>query len=137
MDAPGSYTLPMDSGDFNITTAATYTGDWLDGLDGMESMSAQIDFRAGAGGTSVRAYIQTSLDGGATPLDIACLLFTVADRRALNFSSQNPAVAFTCSDGALADNTQHDGILGTMVRLKLVTAGTWANTVLAGRIVAR
>jgi hypothetical protein len=137
LDAPGAYVLQMDSSDFNITTAGTLTGDWLDGLDGMESMSALIDFRAGAGGTTVRAYIQTSLDGGATPLDIACLLFTAADRRALNFSSQNPAVAFTCSDGALADNTQHDGVLGTMVRLKLVTAGTWINTVLAGRIVAR
>lgn len=137
MDTPGSYALVMNSSDFNITTAGTYTGDWLDVLDGVVSMSAQIDFRAGTGGTSVRAFLQTSLDGGATPLDIACLLFTTADRRAVNFSTQNPAVAFVCSDGTMADNTQHDGILGTMVRLKLITVGSWTNTVLAGRVVVR
>lgn len=137
MQAPGSYALLLDSSDFNLTTAGTYVGDWLDGLEDMDSMSAQIDFRAGTGGTSARVYLQTSLDGGATPLDIACLLFTTADRRALNFSTQNPVTAFTCTDGTLADNTQRDGTLGNMMRLKVVTVGVWTNTVLAGRIVAR
>jgi hypothetical protein len=137
MDAPGSYPLLLAGSDFNITTAATYEGDWLTELDGMVSMSAQLDFRAGTGGTDVRAYIQTSLDEGNTVIDIACVHFTAADRKVLNFSTQNPATAFTAGDGALADNTQHDGVLGNRLRLKVVSLGTWSNTALGCRIVAR
>lgn len=138
MEAPGCYALLIGGADFNITSAATYTGDWIEFLDGMVAMSAQIDFRAGTGGTDVRAYIQTSLDDGNTALDIACMHFTMADRRVINFSAINSASASVASDGSLPDDYMKDGLLGTRMRLKVVSAGgTWTNTVLAGRIVVR
>jgi len=139
MDAAGNYSLMIGLNDFNITgPSSTYTGDWLEGLYGMASMSVLLDYRAGTGGTDVRAYIQTSLDGGATAMDVACALFTTTpDRRVLNLSANAPSASFSATDGTLADDTQHDGVLGTMVRLKVVSTGTWVNTALAGRVVVR
>jgi hypothetical protein len=140
MDAPGSYFLLIGGTDFNITNPGTYTGDWQADLEGMVSCSVQLDFRAGTGGTDVRAYLQTTLDDGNTAIDLACALFTASERRVLNFASTiTTSVPTTATDGALADNTIlfASGVLGTRLRLKLISTGTWTNTYLGGRMVVR
>lgn len=140
MMSPGMYPLVYGGAqDFAVATAGTYVGDWLTGLDGMLSLSAQIRLSYGSGGTAIRAFLQTSLDGGTTPIDIACKLFTTVGGVAVfNFSGLTPKLAAVVpADGGLADDTALDGILGDRLRLKLITTGTYVNSVLSGRVVAR
>jgi hypothetical protein len=140
MNAPGKYALIFaGSGDCSITTAGTTVGDWLTGLDGMLALTAQLTFAYGTGGTDVRAYLQTSLDGGTTAIDIACVKFALAGETVvLNFSAATPRTAqLTPTDSGLADDSAVDGVLGDRIRLKVVSTGTYANTVLAGRVVVR
>jgi hypothetical protein len=142
MNAPGAYPLTFGgTGDFAITSAGTMVGDWIDGLDGMQAVSLQLTFAWGSGGTAVKAYLQTVLDGdGTTAVDIACVTFGTAGKTVvLNLSGLTPrTTAATPSDGALADDTCLDGILGDRLRLKLVVTGTYGgSTVLAGRFVGR
>lgn len=126
-----------DLGDFAITTAGTQTGGWVTGLAGMTSVTLSVNFEyGGSGGTSVKAYIQTSFDQGVSAVDVACVAFTtVAGVRILNLSGLTPRTTeLTPTDGALADDTAIDGILGDRFRVKLVTTGLYSgSTVLAVR----
>lgn len=136
MNYPGIKNL----GDFQITTAGTQVGDWIENLDGMLAMVASLRLAYGSGGTTIRAYLQTSLDQGQTAIDIACVLFATASEHAcLNFSALTPKTTQVVpTDGALTDDTALDGILGDRVRLKVVSVGTYAgSTVLSGRAHAR
>ncbi|RWP31816.1 hypothetical protein [Mesorhizobium sp.] len=136
MDNPGIYSL----GDLAITAAGTQVGEWVTELDGMLAALAQLRLAYGSGGTTIRAYVQTSLDGGTTAVDIACALFGAASETAvLNFSALTPKLTqVTPTDGALADDTAVDGVLGDRLRLKVVSTGTYAgSTVLSTRIHAR
>lgn len=137
MENPGILSL----GDFTITTAGTQTGDWsTTDLAGMLAMAAQIRLAYGSGGTSIKAYLQTSLDQETTAIDIACVVFgTASENAALNFSALTPKTTqVTPTDGTLTDDTAIDGILGDRFRLKIVSVGTYAgSTVLSGRICAR
>ncbi|MER8540250.1 hypothetical protein NKH17_12425 [Mesorhizobium sp. M1334] len=136
MDNPGLYSL----GDLAVTVAGTQVGDWITDLEGMLAALANLRLAYGSGGTTIRAYLQTSLDGGTTAVDIACVLFQTASETAvLNFSALTPKLTQVVpTDGALADDTAIDGVLGDRLRLKLVSTGTYAgSTVLSGRIHAR
>jgi hypothetical protein len=136
MDNPGLFSL----GDFTITAAGTQNGEWVEDLDGMLACLASLRLACGSGGTTVRAYLQTTPDDGTTVVDIACVLFGTASEQALlNFSALTPKTTqVTPGDAALADDTAIDGILGTKVRLKVVSTGTYAgSTVLSGRITVR
>ena len=137
MENPGFLSL----GAFTITAAGTQTSDWTAAdLNGLLSMAAQVRLAYGSGGTSIKVYLQTSLDQGTTAIDIACAAFTTASGvKALNFSALTPkTTAVTPTDGTLTDDTAVDGILGDRFRLKVVSVGTYAaSTVLTAGIVAR
>jgi hypothetical protein len=138
MDSPGLYFLVIGGTDFAITLPGEYVGDWVTELDGMRSATVQCDFRPGSGGTDVRAYLQTSIDDGNTPVDIACMVFTAADRRVATVNAlETTSVPISATDAALVDDTVLAGVLGTQLRLKLVSTGTWVNTFLGGRVVVR
>lgn len=125
--------------DLTVTTAATTACTAVTGLTGMQSLTAWLKFTYGSGGTNTKAYLQTSLDGGNTWVDIACVLFATANESAiLNFSALTPKLtAVVPTDGSLADDTAIDGVLGDRVRLKVVSTGTYAgSTVLSARMVA-
>lgn len=125
-------------GDFAVTTAGTFVGEWLTGLDGIESVSAQIALNYGSGGSTINVYLQTSLDGGTTAIDIANRSWTTAsETKVMNFFTDLAVTAFTPTDGALTANTEKNGILGNRLRLKIVVTGTYANTVVSGRVVVR
>lgn len=136
MNAPGLYSL----GDFTITAAGTVTGEWVTDLNGMLAAALQMRLAYGSGGTSIKAYVQTSFDGGTTIVDVACFTFTTASAvKIRNLSALTPKITdSTPSDGAMTDDTSLDGALGDRLRLKIVSVGTYAgSTVLSGRLVAR
>jgi hypothetical protein len=126
-------------GSFSITTAGTQTGDWVDDFDGLLALLAQLKLSYGSGGTSIRAYLQTSVDDTPTPVDIACVVFgTASENAVLNFSALTPKTQVTPADGALADDTVVDGVLGSQFRLKVVSVGVYAgSTTLTGTVQAR
>lgn len=80
-----------------------------------------------AGGTSLDAYLQTSVDDGTTWQDVCNLQVTgvLADVEKLASVSKNVAstVRTAASDGALAANTCANGFFGTKWRVKLVIVG--------------
>lgn len=83
----------------------------------------------GSGGTTAKAYVQTSLDGGTTWVDIACFAFTTATASKVSALTAHVAPgtqAFTPTDGTLTDNTVVNGVLGDRFRCKLTTTGTYA-----------
>ncbi|WLA80289.1 hypothetical protein [Bradyrhizobium elkanii] len=126
MLSPGYKSL----GTFSITTAGTAVGDWVDGLEGCLSILAQMRLVYGSGGTTVRAYLQTSADDGDTPIDVACVLFgTASENAVLNLSALTPKTTqVTPSDGAMTDDTNVDGIIGDRFRVKVVSTGTYAGS---------
>lgn len=134
MDSPGVKTLTAAVG-----AAGTIVTDWIAGLEGLLALSALIQFAYGSGGSSCKVYLQTSFDDGVTAVDVACVALTTASAaKALNFSGLTPVTtAVTPSDGALADNTAQDGILGPRFRLKIVSTGTYTNTQVTARLNAR
>ncbi|MCL6710221.1 hypothetical protein M8R20_24795 [Pseudomonas sp. R2.Fl] len=91
------------------------------------NLAVQAKFNYGGGGTSVDVYLQTSLDGGQSWIDIANFHFTTASGAAIfNLSALTPkTTAVTPTDGSLAANTCVDGILGAQFRTKIVSVGTY------------
>ncbi|TIO72237.1 hypothetical protein [Mesorhizobium sp.] len=110
-----------------IGAAASGVSDLLKLLGSPRNLIVQANFAYGAGGTSVDAYLQTSLDGGQTWIDIANFHFTTsAAVKVYNLYSGTPkTTAVTPTDGALTANTAVDGVLGALYRCKYVTVGTY------------
>lgn len=97
------------------------------GLHNMQYLAVEAVFLYGAGGTTVDAYVQTSLDNGATWLDIMNFHFTTAAATKVSAVVSATALAAGVSpgDGALASNTILSGLLGSEIRVKYVTVGTY------------
>lgn len=148
MNRPGIHNL----GDRAITTALTgevitsssdangATIACIDRLDGLLAASVAFRFAYGSGGTSCKAYLQTSFDQGTTWVDIACVAFAVASlTKVINLSGLTPkTTGVTPSDGSLTDDTCVDGLLGDRLRVKVTSVGTYAgNTTLSVRAAAR
>jgi len=131
---PAIYSL----GDFQITAAGTVVGDVVSGLAGVAQIDAQLRFAYGSGGTTAKAYLQTSLDQGTTWFDLWC--FAAAQASKTRIRALIPAAGEVAPvDAALADDTVAAGIvLGDRFRLKLVSVGVYAgNTLLSARLHAR
>ena len=133
---PGDYSLC----DLAITTALNAVAQTpIKNLEGMLAATIEARFAYGSGGASAKAYVQVTLDDGATWIDVACFAFATASAiRVINLSGLTPKLTpLTPSDGALADDTFVDGVLGSAMRVKLVTTGTYSNTVLSVKLSAR
>ena len=135
------YSLTQNDGasDLTITTAGMIICEVIEDLDGMTAVTLAFRLAYGSGGTSVKAYVQTSLDQGNIWIDIATIaFFTVSEHQVVNLSGLTPKTTpVTPSDGALTDDTCVDGVLGDRLRTKIVITGTYANTVLAVRASVR
>lgn len=94
------------------------------------SLTVHSNFVYGSGGTSFDAYLQTSLDGGSTWIDILNFHATTANlRSAANLSANTPVTTpYAPTDASLAANTTKDGILGSMYRVKYTSVGTYAGS---------
>lgn len=112
---------------------------YVDRLNGAVAAAVQFRLSYGSGGTSIKAYLQTSLDQGSTWIDIACATFTTASaNKVVNLSALTAkTTAATPTDGTLTDDTAVDGILGDRLRVKVTSTGTYANTQLSVRAAIR
>jgi hypothetical protein len=95
------------------------TGDTPDGTGipsgGVDdALTIQAVFTYGSGGTTAKAWVQTSVDDGTTWVDIANFAFTTSSARRL----------YTLTRAAVTSiATPSDG---TLDRVKLTTTGTYA-----------
>ena len=133
---PGNYSLA----DRAITTALNEAQTPIIDLDGATAITLQARLIYGSGGTSAKVYVQTSLDQGVSWIDVACFAFVGAGiPKVANLSglTARPVLA-TMTDGALADDTVVDGILGDRLRARIITTGTYSgNTVVSVRASVR
>lgn len=135
-----SLTINGSATDLPVTVAGTVVCTAITGISSAVGMAVLLRLAYGSGGTTIRVYLQTSLDGGTTYMDIACVLFGAAAKAVvLNFSSLTPKTTQVVpTDGTLADDTAIDGIIGDRLRLKVVSTGLYTgSTVLTGRAVVR
>lgn len=132
---PGLYALA----DRAITTALNEAQTPIVDLDGASAVSLQARLAYGSGGTTAKVYVQTSLDQGVTWIDVACFAFTTAGAvKVANLSGLTPRTApFVPTDGALADDTVVDGILGDRLRARIIATGTYGSSVVSVRAAVR
>ena len=136
----GIFSLSKSAGssDLSITSAGTTVCDVVTDLAGMTAVSIQARFAYGSGGTTVKAYVQTSLSQSNDWIDVACIALAVAsETQVLNLSGLTPKALTVPTDGTLTDDTVLDGILGDRLRVKVVSVGTDANTTLSVRASVR
>lgn len=132
---PGSYTLCNQA----LGAAATIALTPILDLQGILSCAISARFYYTSGGTTAKAYIQTTFDDGVTWFDIACIAFTTAaGTKVMNLSALTPVLnAVAATDGALADNTAIDGLLGSQMRVKIINTGTYVSSIITVRIDAK
>ena len=115
----------------DIALAAAVTGQIApitqENLGGMVACAVQFNFVYVSGGTTIKAWLQTSFDQGVTWTDIANFAGTTASlRRLYNLSALTPKTSIvTPTDGTLTDNTAVDGLLGDRLRVKYTSTGTY------------
>lgn len=132
---PGLYALA----DRAITTALNEAQTPIVDLEGVTAVSLQARLAYGSGGTTAKAYVQTSLDQGVTWIDVACFAFATAGAvKVTNLSAFTPRILTVAPpDGALADDTVVDGLLGDRLRVRIVTTGTYSSSVVSVRAAVR
>ncbi len=112
----------------NATLAGAVTADVSAGsfdIGRCESLTLQAVITVAGGGTTAKAWVQTSLDG-TTWVDIASFAFTTSTAtRAYHLTSAAVTSIATPTEGTLTDNTAVNGFLGPLVRVKLTTTGTY------------
>jgi hypothetical protein len=99
----------------------------------IRNMSLQAKFTYGSGGTSVDAYVQSSIDGVLWTDNAEFSFATTSARVGMNLSSLTAiTTAATLKDGTLTANTAQDGIVGSYIRVKLiiVAGSAYAGTTL-------
>lgn len=119
-----------------LTLTTALTGSTPAGAGGVaakagrvEALALQAVFTYGSGGTTCKAWVQTSLDGGTTWFDIASFAFTTASAtRMYNLTDAAVTAIATPGDAALADNTSVNGFLGPLFRVKITSTGTYAGS---------
>ncbi len=91
-------------------------------------LTAQAKFLYGAGGTNVTVYVQTSIDGGVSWIDVMSFQFTTAAATKVSACSLDVALAaaVTPTSGSLTANTILNGLLGNQFRAQYVTTGTYS-----------
>lgn len=130
---PDVYTLAS----LGITTALSASAQTvIEDLDGMSSVTLEVAFGYGSGGSTAKAWVQTSFDGGTTWRDIALFEFTTASAVKFATLQTNSSKAVTAY-AALSAEGVNDNILGDRLRAVVTTTGTYANSTLAVRASVR
>jgi hypothetical protein len=120
-----------------IGAAGTVEATGVSGFGKVSALSITYRFTSGSGGTTIKVYVQTSLDG-VNWFDIACQALTTSDAieyQACVMSQVSTPVALT--DGALTDDTSIGGLLGDRYRVKYVVTGTYTGASLVVDIAAK
>lgn len=96
------------------------------GFYAAKGLIVEARFVYGSGGTTVKAYLQTSLDGGVNWMDFMAFAFATASaRKVMAIQRAAIAAAVTPGDAVLTDDTAIN-VLGEHIRAKLTTVGTYA-----------
>lgn len=115
--------------DLQITTPLTgYVQKTVSAQGEPTGLSVQARFTAGASvGDAVRVWIQTSVDGAASWVDVANFTFDGVSRAvAINVGATTETAApFDILMGELSDNSIQSGILGPYVRAYISSYGTY------------
>ena len=113
-----------------ITTAGTVTGSAVTVPYNVTVSGAAAIFTYGSSGTSAKLWLQTSIDNGVTYADVASFAFTTSSATKVAALGQPTfgTANFAPSDGALADNTIAAIPVGSLMRYKLISTGTYAGT---------
>ena len=112
----GALTFTYAGGAFPLC-AGTFVGDWVKNLPGANALAVQARFTSGPGGNFVAVYIQTSLDEGASALDVTTMKFTkVSADAAANVSAAQGAVPFAPSSQSLTPGALAGPVLGDRFR---------------------
>lgn len=110
-----------------VTDAGTYPSAEMPVPMGASVITAQAAFARGSGGTTCDVFVQTSVDNGASWIDI--MQFAFATTTVTKISSVRPYIAMaanvTPTDGSLSDNTILDGLIGDRLRVKTVVVGVY------------
>jgi hypothetical protein len=122
-----------DAPDWVVSTPGTYIGQWVTDLDGMTKLALQVRFMYGSGGTSILAYVQSSLDQGNTAYDVASLIFGTTSRNTVLAISQTTSAVIVPVDAAGEAEGVVAAIFGDRLRLKIVVTGTFSGTTLSAR----
>ncbi len=94
---------------------------------GVRSVSLLCKFIRAAGGTTCDAWVQTSLDGGSTWMDIANFTFTTTTASKVAILQRGIAPgALVPADAALTTDALVDGVIGDRLRVKYTTTGTYS-----------
>ena len=131
----------INLGDATITSAVSalvitsgvsggVTVPYIDGLDDMAELSMEFYFGYGSGGTTLTAWLQSSVSQGARWHDVACLGATTATMdRMVSLKRTADTTLWTPTNGTLAANTVASSIvLGDRLRVLLTTTGTYAGS---------
>jgi len=105
-------------------------------LDGMSSVSLEVNFQYGSGGTTCSAIVATTFDGGTTWRHVARFDFTTS----ASVKVANIQASAANAIGAYADLSTEgvsDGVLGNQLAVLVVSTGTYANTTLSVRASVR
>lgn len=126
----GSEEITAAVTDSVITEGASAAGvaqGLIDQLSGVTAVTIQCAFVYGSGGTTCAVTVQTSLDQGASWIDIARFDFTTATaKKVANLSGlYSKAVAAVA---ALSAEGVTDGVLGDRFRAKVTSTGTYAGS---------
>ena len=122
-----------------IPAAGTTTTDPVKGFTDAAYLLMMAKFDYTSGGTTAKAYVQTSIDGGTTWIDIACFAFATSDETRLMkvLATDDLTDNTTPTDGSLTDDTTLSGVIGDLIRAKLVVVGTYASSTLTLAIEAK
>jgi hypothetical protein len=123
-----------------IAAAGTITGTDYS-ITNAKYLTVQSKFLYGAGGTAVKVFIQTTLDGGATWINIVSHAFLLAAATKVSSVTSDvapAAQAFAPSDSVLTDDAIIQGVIGSRIRAKVVSTGTYSGaTSIDVRVVAK
>lgn len=113
----------------NVTLAAAVSAvpGTAVGIDGAKYLAIEATLTVVGGGTTARVWVQTTLDGGATWIDIMDFSFTNSTASKVSAVSVTTALAAatTPGSGALTANTILSGLLGSQLRALYTTTGTF------------
>lgn len=113
----------------NVTLAAAVTGvvGTAVGIAGAKYLTVEAILTVAGGGTTCKVWIQTTLDGGATWIDIMNFAFTTSSASKVSsvVATTALAAAATPGDATLGDNLIVSGLLGSQFRAKYTTTGTY------------
>lgn len=108
----------------------------IDRLDGMQALTLSVRFSYGSGGSTCAVTVQTSLDQGASWIDIARFDFTTASARKVANLSGLLSKAVTAV-AALGAEGVFDGVFGDRLRAVVTSTGTYGGTSVSVRAHAR